>query len=200
MPFNWTARQFVGGALCLDFVNTVFYAEDPARRGDRLIEPEDIPLWCAAAIRFGAGGRYASLLEPSPSGFEPRHLAEAIALRQSIDHLFRAASRGEPAPARDFAEVTFCLGRHLGGCLTSDEEGFLPQAPGPDAGTALAAIAHSALTLSTTSFGGRLKTCPNCHWLFLDRSRNASRVWCDMLTCGNRAKAERHYANRRVTV
>ena len=43
----------------------------------------------------------------------------------------------------------------------------------------------------------RLKICPNCQWLFLDRSRNRSRAWCDMAVCGNRAKASRHYRRNR---
>jgi hypothetical protein len=34
----------------------------------------------------------------------------------------------------------------------------------------------------------------NCGWLFLDLSKNASRRWCEMRSCGNRAKARRHYA------
>jgi hypothetical protein len=40
----------------------------------------------------------------------------------------------------------------------------------------------------------RLKRCenPRCGWLFVDRSRNRSRRWCEMATCGNRAKAKRH--------
>jgi predicted RNA-binding Zn ribbon-like protein len=42
-----------------------------------------------------------------------------------------------------------------------------------------------------------VKICSNCHWLFVDRSRNRTRVWCDMRVCGNRAKARRHYARRR---
>ncbi|MCG8569008.1 MAG: CGNR zinc finger domain-containing protein [Spirochaetes bacterium] len=41
----------------------------------------------------------------------------------------------------------------------------------------------------------RLKKCPmsDCGWLFLDISRNNSRKWCSMETCGNRAKAQRFY-------
>jgi len=35
-----------------------------------------------------------------------------------------------------------------------------------------------------------------CTWLFLDRSRNRSRRWCSMATCGNRAKARRHDRRR----
>jgi predicted RNA-binding Zn ribbon-like protein len=36
----------------------------------------------------------------------------------------------------------------------------------------------------------RLKACHalDCGWVFLDASRNASRRWCDMGDCGNRAK------------
>lgn len=40
----------------------------------------------------------------------------------------------------------------------------------------------------------RLKACQNhgCRWLFLDRSRNQSRRWCDMSACGNRVKVRRY--------
>jgi predicted RNA-binding Zn ribbon-like protein len=36
----------------------------------------------------------------------------------------------------------------------------------------------------------RLKACrgDDCRWVFLDGSRNASRRWCAMAECGNRAK------------
>jgi predicted RNA-binding Zn ribbon-like protein len=33
----------------------------------------------------------------------------------------------------------------------------------------------------------------DCHWLFLDTTRNRSRQWCSMKSCGNRQKARRHY-------
>jgi predicted RNA-binding Zn ribbon-like protein len=39
----------------------------------------------------------------------------------------------------------------------------------------------------------RLRVCANdgCRWLFVDRSPAGRRRWCDMRTCGNRAKAQR---------
>jgi len=45
----------------------------------------------------------------------------------------------------------------------------------------------------------RVKECDSdtCDWLFLDRSRNRSRRWCDMSDCGNRAKARRYQARHR---
>ena len=54
-----------------------------------------------------------------------------------------------------------------------------------------AALAVSALSLlSGDTVCKKLKICPNCSWLFLDRSRNSSRLWCDMAVCGNRAEGE----------
>jgi predicted RNA-binding Zn ribbon-like protein len=39
----------------------------------------------------------------------------------------------------------------------------------------------------------RLKVCANdqCHWLFLDQSKNHSRQWCGAATCGNRERVRR---------
>jgi predicted RNA-binding Zn ribbon-like protein len=43
----------------------------------------------------------------------------------------------------------------------------------------------------------RFKACPRdvCQWAFYDRSKNRSKKWCDMETCGNVEKA-RSYRER----
>ncbi len=45
----------------------------------------------------------------------------------------------------------------------------------------------------------RMKTCANdrCRWLFYDHSRNRSRSWCNMETCGAQAKM-RTYRQRQA--
>lgn len=45
----------------------------------------------------------------------------------------------------------------------------------------------------------RLRVCANdtCRWVFFDSSRSGRRRWCDMTTCGNRAKAARHRARQK---
>ena len=47
----------------------------------------------------------------------------------------------------------------------------------------------------------RFRVCANdrCRWAFYDRSRPGSRRWCEMSSCGNRAKAARHRARRRAS-
>ena len=41
----------------------------------------------------------------------------------------------------------------------------------------------------------RIRRCqhPACVLWFYDTTRNGTRRWCSMATCGNRAKAHRHY-------
>ena len=63
-------------------------------------------------------------------------------------------------------------------------------------------LALSAIDFLATADFSRVKQCPghgpgnDCQWLFLDLSKNNSRRWCDMATCGNRTKAKRHRARR----
>jgi predicted RNA-binding Zn ribbon-like protein len=57
-------------------------------------------------------------------------------------------------------------------------------------------LAQSASDLLVSEDAKQVKGCgdPTCRWLFLDLSKNHTRRWCDMKTCGNRMKARRHQA------
>ena len=58
-----------------------------------------------------------------------------------------------------------------------------------------AAVVASTTEILAGAKRARLKRCanPECGWLFVDDSKNATRRWCSMASCGNRAKAKRHY-------
>jgi predicted RNA-binding Zn ribbon-like protein len=43
-----------------------------------------------------------------------------------------------------------------------------------------------------------VRRCADCPWLFVDRSRNHSRRWCDMADCGTEQKKQRYVARRRT--
>jgi predicted RNA-binding Zn ribbon-like protein len=57
-------------------------------------------------------------------------------------------------------------------------------------------LAQTASDLLVSNDAELVKDCgdPTCRWLFLDVSKNHTRRWCDMATCGNRMKARRHHA------
>jgi predicted RNA-binding Zn ribbon-like protein len=60
-------------------------------------------------------------------------------------------------------------------------------------------LAIAANELLSQPILSNVRECGACSWLFLDLSRSRSRRWCSMATCGNRAKAQRHYHLTRST-
>src|SRR6187200_1176092 len=67
---------------------------------------------------------------------------------------------------------------------------------------ALARLADPLVMELTAGHPERVKVCASdtCQWIFYDDSRTSRRRWCDMATCGNRAKAARHRARERAAV
>lgn len=179
MSFTWTPHRFAGGALALDVANSVVMRADPERRIDRYADATALDAFASAANAHCAERDLATALIPVIPDRRPAF----IALREVIDSHFRAAASGEGTPER-----MATLLEAIAGTLRS---------AGHDPASLDTATAHSALRLSANTGPDRLKICPNCGWLFIDRSRNRSRAWCDMAVCGNRAKASRHYYRRK---
>jgi predicted RNA-binding Zn ribbon-like protein len=65
----------------------------------------------------------------------------------------------------------------------------------------LGVVALEVVEFLTSGQIDRVRACanPRCGWMFVDTSRNRARRWCEMATCGNRAKARAHYARRAET-
>jgi predicted RNA-binding Zn ribbon-like protein len=61
-------------------------------------------------------------------------------------------------------------------------------------------IARQAAELLVSEQRRRVHECAadDCGWLFLDTSKNKSRRWCDMKSCGNRAKVRSFYERQRA--
>ncbi|MGQ7791667.1 CGNR zinc finger domain-containing protein [Faunimonas sp. B44] len=189
----WTERQFVGGALALDFANTVCFRADPMRRFDKLKDWNDLSDFVAAAGRHGGSGSAYRIA--CGAGAESMALAYHLELREAVDDLLRAAALGIAPPTGDLRRILRFHHDLIAGIP------LRAGAHGLELGTAkplpfAAAVTQSVLVIAHSEALIRLKVCPNCHWLFIDASRNATRVWCDMATCGNRAKAERHRRRR----
>jgi predicted RNA-binding Zn ribbon-like protein len=192
--------NLIGGALCLDFVNTVDPRHTPGRR-EYLDDYASLVAWGghAGAIDAGQSERLREAAASDPAEAE-RVLARTIRLREALYPLFSRAARGQPPEPGDLgvlqAELTRAL-PHLRVAWSpsgfarewKQDSSALDQVLWPVAWSAAELLVHGPLD--------RMRECPgqgNCGWLFLDLSKNASRRWCDMRVCGNRAKARRHYA------
>ncbi|MET0144490.1 MAG: CGNR zinc finger domain-containing protein [Ilumatobacteraceae bacterium] len=65
---------------------------------------------------------------------------------------------------------------------------------------AAGAVLLAASRLADAGAWARVKLCAaeTCRWAYVDESRNRSRAWCSMETCGNRAKARSFRARARA--
>jgi predicted RNA-binding Zn ribbon-like protein len=183
MTFHWTPHRFAGGALALDVANSVVLRLDEDRRTDRFAVPSQLEAFAAAASALSAERNDFPELSP----IAPVHEERFIALRESIDAHFRHRT----IHGRDD-------NRLLADLLSRLSSTFAAHPDISDPCPVDLATAHSALKLIASPDTERLKICPNCEWLFLDRSKNRSRTWCDMAVCGNRVKARLHYRKRRM--
>jgi predicted RNA-binding Zn ribbon-like protein len=58
-------------------------------------------------------------------------------------------------------------------------------------------IVYEGADLLTSAGLARVKECPGCGWLFLDRTKNRSKRWCTMEGgCGDTEKMRRNVARR----
>lgn len=196
--------KLLGEPLCLEFCNTASLHEGAGDVGDRLATYADLVTWSRRVGTLDAEGA-AGLLAAArrrPREAE-RVLVEAVALRESIFRLMRAAETGAPLPAGDLERLNGWASRALSRRVLVAAEGggveWRWPAPGDAVEAPLWPVAESAASLLCSEELGRVKSCgaADCQWLFLDTSRNRSRRWCDMSECGNRVKARRHYARRK---
>jgi predicted RNA-binding Zn ribbon-like protein len=194
MAYVWTARQFVGGTVALDFANTVCYRADPARRFDKIAEAAEFSAFAEAASRFSDAG--PPVRRPAVAS-DSLGIALHKEIRESTDALFRPIATGKRPDTQAYRALLRMHQELLAGEGLRVGDAGLEIDPVGQPGFGLL-LTQSALRLAASAELQRLRICPSCHWLFIDRSRNASRRWCDMLTCGNRAKAERHQRRHRV--
>lgn len=182
--------ELTGGNPALDFLNTIHDWTVPEAR-DYLTD-------FGGALRFGVA---ADILTPA----EARRLVQRGAegemrrlrnVRARLERIFRAVVTGRAPLAhdldqlgRDSAEAGRSVRLHGGrGQVTR-----LIDADQAGAAVLRWRIIESAVALLTSAQMGRVKACPSCGWFFLDMTKNRSRRWCSMATCGSIAKSRRYY-------
>lgn len=190
-----------GGALGLDFANT--WSDRGRPETDGLRGYADLLAFArqAGSLDEGEAARLAARSEREP-GAAAAAFGRALDLREALYRLFSAAAAGRPPAAGDLALVNAALPEALARLRLEPRGSGFGWAWEEKAAEPLDAplwpVLRSAAELLTSEELPRVRECAatSCTWLFVDRSRNRSRRWCSMETCGNRAKAHRHYRRR----
>jgi len=196
--------EFIGGSVCLDFVNTVHNYGAAVDPDDDLVDFSALVAWAQQAkiINTQEVRRFALEAEAEPRKAK-YVLGRAKLLRDTLYRIFSSVASGRQPAQSDLAqlnsELTNCMANLR---IVPSVDGFqLGWAPGEGKlDSMLWPIGRSAADLLTTTAGlDRVRVCggSSCTWLFLDTTKNGSRRWCDMKACGNRAKSRRHYERTR---
>lgn len=190
--------ELIGGALCLDFANTVHdsRAEDP---GEELLAISDLLQWAreAGVISSADHDRLASHCNRNPREAATA-LGECVAIRDLLLAIFAGLAKGRLPSSRRLSELNAALAQAPGQLRVRRNSDQI-EAEWTSAADGLQRVLFPVLTsaaeLLASQGVGRIRECASadCTWLFVDESRNRSRRWCDMSACGNRMKARRHH-------
>lgn len=186
-----------GGWLCLDFVNTVHSrtVEEPF---EYLPGYEELLDWSVKLEIVSPSERKALETAARDNQTEAdQALAHLIEAREVLYNFFLAIARNKTPD--DHIQIKFNsllsetmsrLGLRVAANLEvqqhwkhSSDDLLYPLYP----------IVKSAYDLLTMDRADRVKECGACGWLFLDQSKNKSRKWCSMESCGSNVKAKRYY-------
>jgi len=194
-----------GGVLCLDFANTVSRRQAPEHITDHLSGYADLVAFDGQSKVVSPEEAHDLLAHAGLHGTEAsRSFRKAISLRESLYRAFSAIAAGNRAAANDVEQINNAAIEALNHRkLAHANSGYRWEWNWTGKDTldrAIWPVAQSAAELLTSAGLDGVRECdaPDCAWLFLDQSRNRSRRWCDMKTCGNRQKARRHYHRARV--
>jgi len=178
-----TRRWFDSGSFALDFAYTGAMGGNP--EWERLHAPDDLTAWLRERFPVAVGAARS------------RDLFDAMSLRDAIGRMALSAARDEPVRAQDIDLVNlYAATPDIPPALAggSRQAGRSVQT----VGQALSTIARDAVDLFDPANADRIRECNgDCGIVYLDTSRAATRRWCSMQRCGNRAKVRAHRARAR---
>lgn len=198
--YGFERFERVGGHPALDFVNTVQRWDGGRPAGEYLVDYAALAKWHAVTGLLDA--RTLRQLETGSQAARRKAWQRATGLRDALYRLFAALAAGRPAAQKDLDELNRAVARTVSWRrMTAEGRNVVAcwNFKGAPPTAILGPVAWSAAGLLERGPLDRIKACPpahGCGWLFLDLSKNRSRTWCSMKTCGNVAKVRRFRARQ----
>jgi predicted RNA-binding Zn ribbon-like protein len=191
--------ELVGGVLCLDFVNTINSRLNPEH--DYLVYYSDVVGW-ASKTGILSPAQTNQLQKRAKQNIEEAEnaLQKALKLRELLYRLFSTAASGSDLKKEDMVLFVKSYGEAISrGHFFKTAKHYITAWKLDDTLDALLLpIIHSGGELLQSDELAQVKECPGCGWLFLDTSKNQSRRWCSMNTCGARDKMRRYHERQRA--
>jgi predicted RNA-binding Zn ribbon-like protein len=200
--------EFVGNSQCFDFTNTVNGRmhtpnDSPDGYKELLGGYQDLVAWSRQAGIVTDAEAYELLKEAERHPAKAKlALQHAIEVREAIFRIFYSIMHESTPDTTDISLFNSELGQAMSkACVVDKDDGFVWSwnAQANDLQRLLWPIVRSTADLLTSKAFSSMRICAadDCGWLFLDTSKNKSRRWCDMKSCGNRVKVNRHYERKK---
>jgi predicted RNA-binding Zn ribbon-like protein len=184
-------------------VNTVDWTSRGPEQ-DRLTDFDHVIQWArgAGVLSAKATSSLRTQVQAKPREAEAAH-RDVLRVRAVLGRLFRSIAASQPAgdALDDFNRL---LGRALERMRVTPATGKRRAGQGLQLGwrdlgesldSVICPVIWSAASLIVSEEAPRIRICggPDCGWMYVDRSRNKLRRWCQMETCGTREKSRRRY-------
>lgn len=184
----------------LDFINTLEFSR--GQPVDGLTSAQGALRWFQQNDLFHKDMLNRELVRlDADSAAADKTLTKIRKVRGAMRELADAAVKRRPADGKQVDEVNRALRTHYVTYLVPGPDGVSMdhKHEGDPVDGALARLAESLARELSQGHPERLRICANdeCRWVFNDTSRTGRRKWCDMATCGNRAKVARHRAKKK---
>jgi predicted RNA-binding Zn ribbon-like protein len=196
VPSRAGMLALVGGALAFDFANTCS-GRGGRRRIEHLRSADDVVVWAhhAKIIAHVHAGALRRRLRRNP-GLARRLWRRALQLRDIVYAIGLALAARAPLRREAVDRLTRIHAQCLAAARLTPVRGVYAwtwESASCPVGAILGPITLSALGVLSQTDLSRVKQCPgrDCGWLFVDRTKNRGRRWCEMQVCGNRAKQRR---------
>jgi predicted RNA-binding Zn ribbon-like protein len=200
-PQTKTHFDLSGGNLALNFANTVSDRASAHAR-EKLTDYNRLVFFGIDSGVLTRVDRLFALAGESP-GLGKSALQKAIQFREALYAIFSAVVEHRAIPGNALTHLNLMLqeaAEH--GRLVYRDRRFVWEWLHLDSylDSLLWPIARAAadLLMSEEIQNVRICAAEDCGWLFVDRTKNRRRRWCDMKVCGNRVKARRHYQRMRA--
>lgn len=197
-PAPVQADEAVDATRALAFVNTLSYRPTPEPK-ERLTSYQALLDWARdqKLVPPSAADRLATEARHHPQAAAAA-LARARELRETLQAVFSemAAGRTPPTSALDVLSERVAAA-YANGRLVALDGRLLWAAGAADHLDRIGwELARAAARLVTSDRLSAVRACEadDCGWWFVDETKNHSRRWCDMKSCGNREKMRRYRA------
>ena len=184
----------------IDFVNT--FGLSSGQPFDDLGSPHDVLHWLSDHGVLSAEDARAEQERLVAPAAAQRALTRVRQVRSGLRELVDALSEERAPKPAALQAVNEVLGLRESAALVPGPGGLRLERhrEGAPLDRALAELARRVAGEFDEGRPERMRICANdqCRWVFYDRSRPGSRRWCEMSSCGNRAKAARHRARSKA--